>query len=111
MKFYFKLLRPHHWIKNLILFLPIILTTNFIISIYIKLIYGFISFSLLSSGGYILNDIKDIENDRQHLKKKNRPLAAGIISKNKAYIIALISLSISILFSLIINQNNLYYIL
>ncbi len=107
-----KLIRFKQWIKNLLIFAPLLFSFNlFNRSDLASSVLTFLSYSFLASFVYVINDVIDIDADKQHPIKKNRPLAAGIISKNKAYIIALISLSISILFSLIINQNNLYYIL
>jgi 4-hydroxybenzoate polyprenyltransferase len=67
---YIQLLRPSHWIKNLIIALPLLLSMQFNTQLLFSLLLGFLSFSLLASGSYILNDIKDIENDRLHLVKK-----------------------------------------
>lgn len=70
---YIQLLRPSHWVKNLIIALPLLLSMQFNSHLLTSLFLGFLSFSLLASGSYILNDIKDIENDRLHLvKKKDR---------------------------------------
>ena len=76
---YLQLLRPTHWIKNIIIALPVVLSNQINYNSLVNLSLGFISFSLLASAGYILNDIKDIENDRRHAIKKNRPIAAGEI--------------------------------
>lgn len=67
---YIQLLRPSHWVKNLIIALPLLLSMQFNTQLLFSLLLGFLSFSLLASGSYILNDIKDIENDRLHLVKK-----------------------------------------
>jgi len=80
-----KLLRPHQYIKNLFILLPLffalkITDTGLLTNAFI----AFIAFSLTASAVYILNDYHDIEEDRQHPKKKNRPLASGAISKAEA---------------------------
>ena len=67
---YLQVLRPTHWIKNIIIALPVVLSNQINYNSLTNLLLGFISFSLLASAGYILNDIKDIENDRQHAIKK-----------------------------------------
>ncbi|WP_295123649.1 decaprenyl-phosphate phosphoribosyltransferase [uncultured Chitinophaga sp.] len=79
---YLKLLRPSHWAKNLFLFIPLFFAgelTN--VDKIIELVKGFIAFSLIASSIYIINDYRDIENDRKHPKKSKRPLASGAVSK------------------------------
>jgi decaprenyl-phosphate phosphoribosyltransferase len=83
-----KLIRLHQYIKNLFIFLPLffamkITDTELLSNAFI----AFIAFSLTASAIYILNDYHDIEEDRQHPKKKSRPLASGAISKYQAIII------------------------
>jgi 4-hydroxybenzoate polyprenyltransferase len=71
---------------------------------------GFISFSLLSSIVYIINDLKDIEKDKNHSTKRNRPLPAGTISTQNA-VIAIVVLFILLavaVFSLRLSQNIVY---
>ncbi len=77
-----KLMRPHQYVKNIFIFLPIffalqITNMDFLFQAFI----AFVAFSLTASAIYILNDYFDIEEDRQHPKKKYRPLASGTISK------------------------------
>ncbi len=79
---YFKLLRVEQWVKRLFVFTPLFFSGNLThISLLSKSIFAFVIFSLTASSIYILNDYKDIESDRQHPVKKNRPLASGAISK------------------------------
>lgn len=83
-----KLMRPHQYIKNLFIFLPLffamkIMDTELLFNAFI----AFIAFSLTASAIYTLNDYHDIEEDRQHPKKKDRPLASGAISKPQAIMI------------------------
>ena len=84
----FQLMRPHQYIKNLFIFLPLffamkITDTGLLFNAFI----AFIAFSLTASAIYTLNDYHDIEDDKQHPKKKDRPLASGAISKSQAIII------------------------
>ena len=82
MKPFIKLLRVHQWIKNLFVFLPLFFAGEFLhVEGLIGASLAFITFSLTSSIIYILNDYKDIEKDKLHPVKKNRPLANGSISK------------------------------
>lgn len=79
---YFKLLRVEQWVKNLFVFTPLFFSGNLThIPLLLKSVFAFVIFSLVASSIYILNDYKDIESDRQHPVKKNRPLASGAISK------------------------------
>jgi len=81
-----KSLRPHQWIKNLFIFAPLIFSEN-ILNIRMVLTTGmaFVCFCLLSGAVYLLNDLKDIEEDRRHPVKSKRPLAAGRISSRHAW--------------------------
>jgi decaprenyl-phosphate phosphoribosyltransferase len=74
----FEALRPAQWIKNLSLFSAIILTGKlFEPESLIPTILAFISFCILSSSSYLVNDILDVDKDRQHPFKKGRPIARG----------------------------------
>lgn len=89
MKDILKLLRVHHYIKNLLVFIPLFFSGRlFDRRLFVDCLYGFIAFSLISSVVYILNDIRDIEKDRKHEKKRHRPIASGRISIKKASAIA-----------------------
>lgn len=81
-------MRPHQYIKNLFIFLPLFFAlqiTNF--ELLTNALIAFIAFSLTASAIYTLNDYHDIEEDKLHPKKQNRPLASGAISKPQAIII------------------------
>ncbi len=83
-----KLMRPHQYIKNLFIFLPLFFALKITDSgLLFNTFIAFIAFSLTASAIYTLNDYHDIEEDKQHPKKKNRPLASGAISKSQAIII------------------------
>jgi len=83
-----KLMRPHQYIKNLFIFLPLFFALKITdTALLTNAFIAFIAFSLTVSAIYTLNDYHDIEEDRQHPKKKNRPLASGAISKSQAIII------------------------
>lgn len=77
-----KLMRPHQYIKNFFIFLPIFFAMKITdTSLLVNAVVAFIAFSLTASAVYILNDYHDIEEDRLHPKKCKRPLASGAISK------------------------------
>jgi decaprenyl-phosphate phosphoribosyltransferase len=101
---YIKLIRPKHWIKNLIIALPLILSQNLNLDSLLNFVLGFSSFSLLASGGYVLNDIRDVENDRLHLTKRLRPLASGVIDISVAFYLAVLLIIIAFFISFSINK-------
>ena len=89
-----KLMRVHQWAKNLFIFLPAFFSLKITqLPILAESIWAFIGFSLLASGIYVFNDLRDIEVDRAHPKKRRRPLASGLINKKEA------GLMISLLFT------------
>lgn len=78
-------LRPHQYVKNLFIFLPLFFALKITAGeLLLNATIALISFSLTASAIYTLNDLHDIEEDRQHPKKKSRPLASGAISKAQA---------------------------
>lgn len=88
-----RLMRPHQWYKNFLVYFAILfanvrdpLPAILNLSNYIPLTLGFAAFCLVSSAGYIFNDVKDIEEDAAHPEKKNRPLPSGSISRTTAMI-------------------------
>lgn len=71
-------LRPKQWTKNLLLFIGVIFSQHLSDTALLQRAFaGFIAFSLLSGSVYVLNDLMDVEADRQHPKKCKRPIAAG----------------------------------
>ncbi|MFV0207697.1 UbiA prenyltransferase family protein [Empedobacter falsenii] len=93
MTHYLKLMRVNQWVKNLFVFLPLFFSGNlFNIDLLIESFYGFLIFSFVASSIYIINDYVDIEKDKKHSEKKNRPLASGKISKQNAFILFLVLL-------------------
>ena len=93
MKHYIKLLRPKDWAKNLFLFVPSFFAQKFFdADTNLLLLGGFFAFSFLASSIYILNDYRDIDDDRKHPVKRNRPLASGKVRKNSALTLCLMLL-------------------
>ncbi|MFW7377329.1 MAG: UbiA family prenyltransferase [Oligoflexus sp.] len=73
-----KQIRVHQWAKNILIFLPMILSHRYNeLSIWLWSVQAFWAFSFASSAVYVINDMLDIESDRQHLHNRHRPLAAG----------------------------------
>ncbi|VAW93653.1 Integral membrane protein [hydrothermal vent metagenome] len=83
--------RPKQWVKNVLLFVPLVLAHKIQdISLWIDSIYAFVAFTLVASSIYIINDLSDIQVDKLHPTKKNRPLASGKVKTVHA--ISLVSL-------------------
>ncbi len=78
-KSYLKALRPHQWLKNVLVFLPMIAAHNFPSGVLIHSILAFFSFCLIASSVYVVNDLLDLKADRAHPRKQNRPFASGSI--------------------------------
>jgi 4-hydroxybenzoate polyprenyltransferase len=74
-------LRVQQWVKNLLLFVPLILDHKvFDLPMVLRAAAAFAAFCLAASGAYILNDLLDLEADRRHPDKRRRPFAAGELS-------------------------------
>jgi 4-hydroxybenzoate polyprenyltransferase len=81
--------RPKEWIKNVFVFAGLLFSGKFNQSHEVfEAILTFVSFCLISSAGYFVNDLIDVELDRKHPKKRFRPLAAGELSESAAKAIA-----------------------
>lgn len=84
----FSLLRIHQWLKNFFIFLPLFFDRHlFDIEYLIPCILMFWAYCFAASGIYCFNDIYDVESDKNHPEKCNRPIASGAISKSVAYVI------------------------
>ena len=70
-------MRPHQWAKNVLIFIPLVTAQHFSASAVLHALLAFVSFCLVASGVYLLNDISDVENDRHHTTKRRRPFASG----------------------------------
>ncbi len=78
---YLKALRPHHWLKNVLVFVPLVLAHRFgEPTLLAQAVLAFLAFGLCASGVYVLNDLLDLPADRRHPTKRHRPFAAGSIS-------------------------------
>jgi 4-hydroxybenzoate polyprenyltransferase len=78
-------LRPQQWTKNGLLFVALAFTLNIHqASLAARAVAAFVCFCALSSAGYLLNDVQDLEADRQHPIKRQRPIAAGLVSTGLA---------------------------
>lgn len=96
--------RPKEWIKNVFVFAGLLFSGKFNQSHDVVLsVVTFISFCLISSAGYFVNDLIDVELDRKHPKKRFRPLAAGELSESTAKAIAPVLALIAIAIAFLVN--------
>ena len=97
-KNYFILTRPFQWVKNVIIFIPLIFAKKlFELDAFVLSSIAFVSFILASSIIYIFNDIYDLEKDKKHPIKKNRPLANNSLKKKDAYLLIILLLGLLLL--------------
>lgn len=102
-KDYIKLIRVKHWLKNFLIFIPLMFSTQILVVNKLLLtLIGFISFCFISSTVYIINDLNDVKKDRKHPIKKKRPIASGAVSKKEAIVIAGILFLISVLLNIFV---------
>jgi 4-hydroxybenzoate polyprenyltransferase/phosphoglycolate phosphatase-like HAD superfamily hydrolase len=93
-----RVFRVHQYLKNLLLFLPLVAAHQVLqLQSLALLILAFVSFCLCASSVYITNDLMDLESDRQHPRKRKRPFASGVVPIHYGVIMALIILIISFL--------------
>lgn len=90
-------LRLHQWLKNLLLFVPLLAAHQFDnIKLLVTLVIAFVSFSVCASSIYIINDLFDLDSDRRHPRKKNRPFASAKLPISLGVSILPLLISISI---------------
>jgi len=100
-----KAMRPKQWVKNLLLFAGFVFTVNerwrpFSPAMWTYLTRAaaaFVLFSLVSSAVYLANDVLDVENDRQHPTKRNRPIASGALPAWMAVVVAALLVPVCLL--------------
>jgi 4-hydroxybenzoate polyprenyltransferase len=82
-------LRPHQWVKNLLVFVPILLDHRLTEpDLLARGATAFAAFCLAASGAYVLNDMLDLEADRTHPTKRYRPFASAVLSPRVGYVLA-----------------------
>lgn len=97
-KDYLKLIRVPQWIKNFFVFVPLLFSLHLFDKEYLLLsLKAFVVFSLASSFVYVVNDLIDVEADKAHPRKKNRPLPSGRIKKSSALVLAIVLLFVVLL--------------
>src|SRR3989344_7005046 len=107
-----KIARPQQWYKNLMVFLPLVFVGQLLNKTAITLaIIAFFSLCLVSSTNYVLNDIIDLQKDKAHPEKKNRPLASGRMKKWQAILEIIVLLSIGLLIASKLEKLFLYSVI
>lgn len=98
-----KAMRPHQWLKNLLLFAVLLAAHRFTeLNLVVAAFVGFVSFGLCASGVYLLNDLLDVHADRRHPRKRRRPIAAGDLPIASAVILAVGLLILAFLLTLLL---------
>ena len=101
-----KTIRVHQWLKNLLLFVPLIMAQQVLnYELWWKLVLAFFSFSLTASAVYVINDIYDLSADRFHPTKKKRPIAAGDLSIAKVLLLIPVLLFAGLSLSLCVSPD------
>ncbi|UJR86263.1 UbiA prenyltransferase family protein [Sandaracinus amylolyticus] len=78
-------MRPHQWVKNLVVLAPLVFARElFDVPALLRALAGFALFCVLAGAVYVLNDLVDVEADREHPKKRHRPIASGRVSESQA---------------------------
>ena len=94
LKDYVKAIRVYQWIKNLLIFVPLITSHSFYsFNMLLQATGAFFAFSFAASSGYIINDLFDLNSDRSHPRKRFRPFASGKLSILSGVILAFILLA------------------
>lgn len=96
-------IRPHQWLKNLLVFVPLVAghkSTE--ASLLMSSILAFFAFSFAASFGYLVNDLLDLNADRQHARKCKRPFAAGDLPISRGVLFALLLVLASAAFSVML---------
>ncbi len=84
-------LRPQEWVKNLLVYAGLIFSGKFDeVDAILAATVTFVAFCMVASAGYLINDARDIEEDRQHPRKRNRPIAAGELGISTAIGLAVV---------------------
>jgi 4-hydroxybenzoate polyprenyltransferase len=95
----FKTMRPRQWTKNVFIFAALVFDKQlFVAESFVRTLEGFFLFCLISSSVYIFNDLADIEADREHPEKKNRPIPSGKLPAGIAWtgMIALVIVAVGL---------------
>lgn len=97
MSAFFVTLRPHHWVKNFFVFAALVFSGQFSqVTACLKVALVFVSFCIVSSSIYVINDLCDIHEDQRHPTKRHRPIASGVIGPGMAKVFSIILIIIGL---------------
>jgi len=106
-----ELLRPHQWVKNGFVLVGVLFSVKWIsLSDWEHALLAFVAFCCAASAIYALNDWKDADADRIHVKKRHRPIASGRISKKTAMILGMFLVSLSFAFATLASVKVLFFV-
>ena len=89
-------MRPKQWVKNILVFAaPVAAGALFDPRVLVNTLWAFLAFSLISASIYLINDVRDVEADRLHPKKRFRPIAAGELGNTPAIVLAAVTMAAS----------------
>ncbi|HUL20595.1 MAG TPA: UbiA family prenyltransferase [Thermodesulfobacteriota bacterium] len=109
---YVEALRLHQWLKNLLVFIPLVMAHRFLEpDLIVKNLIAFLAFGLCASSVYLSNDLIDLSADRHHPRKRERPFAAGDLSPLFGLLASPCLLGLSLLVSLVLPSNFFWMVL
>ncbi|KAA0257589.1 MAG: decaprenyl-phosphate phosphoribosyltransferase, partial [Chloroflexi bacterium] len=95
-----KTMRPRQWTKNIFVFAALVFDKQLLNGeSFLRTLAGFALFCLISSSVYIFNDLADVEADRQHPEKKNRPIASGRLPVSAAWVAGILLVAVTFTFA------------
>jgi 4-hydroxybenzoate polyprenyltransferase len=94
-------LRPHQWLKNLLVLVPAVAAHRIDGTTGRSVLLAVVSLSLCASGGYVINDLLDLEADRRHPRKRFRPLASGQLSVKRAIVLVILTWTIGVVIGVV----------
>jgi 4-hydroxybenzoate polyprenyltransferase/phosphoserine phosphatase len=99
-----KALRVHHWSKNILMFVPLILAHQWLdFGLVARTCIGFALLLAVTSSSYLINDLADIDADRLHATKRNRPIASGAVPLSQALAVAVVVLPLALILAVLLN--------
>jgi 4-hydroxybenzoate polyprenyltransferase len=101
---YLRALRPHQWVKNLLIFVPALTAHRIDLTVAYACLIAFVSFNLCASSTYVLNDLLDMRHDREHPWKRRRPFAAARVDVRHGMLLVPAALGSSLILGLLVSR-------